>query len=157
MSVGKPTGWQALRGDLIVRPHRIENLHVRVTGPQIEGLPVSVRFRMVRKNDYGLIVFLDARGRAEISSRTLAQMFREAQDEFLMDYIGPRVGFTGRVTATVLDRESIDRALAAYGLYQSMLNYPADYAARLNRARDLVPGSRGRVRVRLMWRDRRPR
>lgn len=132
-------------------------LRVDVDGLDLAGRAVRVRFHMARKNDFNAIVFLDAQGRAEVEGAVLAREFAADRTTSPMDFVSPAGGFTGRVTAAVMTRDEIGRALAAYELYKGGPPFPAGYLERLRSARELPARAGGRVRVRLLRQERRPR
>jgi hypothetical protein len=118
-------------------PTRVQ---VRVTHPSPEGMAVDLRFEMRRKNAFDYIVFLDKQGLAEVSGEELLRAFDEERSAFLMDYVDPRIGFTGHVTGSVLQPQDVENALKAFSMFHGHLAYPEGYEQKL---RDALDRSRG--------------
>lgn len=110
---------------------------IAARGQWSEGMAVNLRIHMKRKNDYNLIVFLDRRGRAEVSRKELLRSVREDGAAFPMDYVGLASAYGGRLTARVLGAGGVDRALQAHSMFKEMCRYPAGYRKALLRARQL--------------------
>jgi hypothetical protein len=111
-----------------------ENISLRAVGPSPDGLAISLYFEMSIKNNFGYLAFLGHDGTATISKKELTDQFDEERNMFLMDYVDPRVAFTGKITAKVLGVEGIVRALEAFTLYRKHVAYPMDYEKNLRMA-----------------------
>ncbi len=116
-----------------------ERITLQVAHPDSAGWAVLLTFRMRRKNDFDYVAFLDANGSAEICAETILRAFDEERNAFIMDYVDPRVGFTGEITAKVMDQEDLQDALKAFQFYRKHLVYPGGYAEKLQYAIEHPP------------------
>jgi hypothetical protein len=105
------------------------------------GLAVLLRFRMVEKNDYSFIVFLDAGGRKEVSQAELLREFERTATFSPMDYVNAQGGFTGVIDAKVMSKEEIEGALGTHEMFKKDWKYPPDYFGDLKRALTVNPAS----------------
>lgn len=108
-------------------------VHVNQRHP-IEGLAVSLRFGMERKNSFSYMVFLDSKGSATVSQEELLGFFDEQRNAFIMDYGDPRLGFTGEISAKVLSTAELHAAADALRMFKGKLRYPAGYEDDLRTA-----------------------
>jgi hypothetical protein len=104
---------------------------VRVTPPCPAGLAVRLRFGMNAKNSYSYLAFLNSQGIAQVSSDELLRTFAEERSIAIMDYVDPRIGFTGKIGAKIFDTNEILGAIHAYEMFKSVLSYPDNYEAQL--------------------------
>jgi DNA integrity scanning protein DisA with diadenylate cyclase activity len=91
---------------------------------------------MVRRNDFHYTVFLGETGTAAISMEELLRWFDEERSAFIMDYVDPRIGFSGKVEARLLSPSDMKRALKAFEQYRRYLPYPDNYEHQLRSAFD---------------------
>ena len=91
------------------------------------------------KNDFSFTAFLGSTGEAVISGAELSKKFAEDSNLFLMDYGNAEVAFTGQITAHLMGREEIHKALEAYEMYSPSMPYPEGYKDRLLRALEVTP------------------
>lgn len=107
----------------------------RAKGPSSpEGLCVCLRFEMRSKNSFSYVVFLDSHGATSASREEILSVFDEERQTFIMDYDDPRVSFTGRITAKVLNSEELKNALEAFQMFRGKLSFPENYEERLKAA-----------------------
>jgi hypothetical protein len=96
------------------------------------GAAVLLCFKMVRKNDYYIVVFLDSEGRAELTQNQMLERFEAIARYAMMDYIGARGGFTGTIEAEVLAKQAIEDAIQAFE--RDSFDYPPGYLENLKSA-----------------------
>ena len=111
-----------------------KRISVRTTHSSPEGLAVILLFKMKSKNDFSYIVFLDSNGIAEVFREDILKHFDEQRNVFIMDYIDPRIGFTGEMSAHILSSSELKGALSAFQMFRDKLWYPSKYEERLNKA-----------------------
>ena len=124
-----------------------EKIIVTVEGECKAGLAVLLRFKMVQKNDYSFIIFLNSEGRVEVTKDELLKEFDRTANFFQMDYANARGGFTGTIETQVLNKEEIEAAIHAYERFEKHLDYPPEYLSNLRKALATNPPSRCAVRV----------
>ena len=100
----------------------------------VEGLVVGLRFEMKAKKCFSLNLFLKSDGSREISGARLLSEFNEERTESPMDYIEPRTGFTGRVTAMVKSPSELQRAVESFEMFNRSMSYPPEYEKNLRAA-----------------------
>ena len=86
---------------------------------------------MREKNAFSYLVFLDSHGDAEISGEELLRAFDEERNIFIMDYIDPRIGYTGKMDCRMLDPNELQRALDAFQMFRGKMSFPANYEEHL--------------------------
>ena len=106
---------------------------VRVNDPR-EGLAVSLRFGMARKNDYFYTALLGPEGLAEVSGEELLRHFDQTFAFFIMDYLNPRGAFTGRVTASVPSTRELRDGIKGFEMYRDYFSFPEGYEKNLKKA-----------------------
>ena len=111
---------------------------VKAKGEKTSGVSVILKFKMLQKNDFDFIVFLDDSGKAEISRDDLLRSFDRDRNLFLMDFCDPRQVFTGQIEAWVATTDEIEGAIKSYELYKKHISYPPDCLEKLNKAANLV-------------------
>jgi hypothetical protein len=89
---------------------------------------------MSRKNPFDFVAFTSDDGTAAIRSDELLRTFDREREFFLMDYIDPRVGFTGKVTGKVLSDDEVRAAIKAVAEYRKCYSYPDGYEEGLRQA-----------------------
>ena len=110
-----------------------QHVSVRVT-PPTGGLAVLIIFEMSRKNDFSYTVFLGPDGTVNVLGIDLLTWFDQEATTFLMDYVDPRVAFTGHVFSRILTTEELAGALKTFQLYSKYMPYPEGYEANLRAA-----------------------
>ena len=116
-------------------PKQLPNkIVVRITGPSPEGLAVCLAFQMRLKNKFNYILFVDGTGKAEVSSETFLAFFDQTRETFIMDYVDPRLGFTGSVSSQVLGPSELKSACDALEMFRGKMWYPESYEENLKRA-----------------------
>lgn len=118
-----------------------EKLIISAHGRYEAGVAVVLRFKMVTKNDYSYLVFLDANGRKEVTQAELLEEFECMAAFSPMDYVNAAGGFTGAIEARVLSKDEIAQAITAYDTFKKHWKYPATYLANLQRALTVNPAS----------------
>ena len=103
-----------------------------------KGVAFKLLFEMNRKNHFSYIGFLDAAAHAEIDRSEYLRWFDAERNYFLMDYIDPRIGFTGMLLVKVMTKDELKAALNAYEMFHSNSWYPDGYAIALQNALSLV-------------------
>ena len=104
------------------------------------GTAVDVCFRMAKGNDFHYVIFVGENGTAAISMEELLRWFDGERSAFIMDYVDPRSGFSGKIEARVLGPSDVDRALIAFEAYRKYLPYPEGYEHHLRSARGKSQG-----------------
>lgn len=107
---------------------------VRVEHQSVDGLAVSLCFEMKEKNNFTYTVFLGPSGSVEISGGELLRTFNEDRSMFITDYVDPRVGFTGRITARVLNTSELHSAIKAFEVFRGKCSFPVGYLENLRAA-----------------------
>ena len=110
----------------------------------IKGLFATLKFATARKNPFNM-VFGPSGDTGEIEA-TRDQILKEAQKSrnlFLMDYGDLETEFTGQLTVTPMNRQSVEGALKAYRLFTGNYEYPANYEEMLHRAHAILTGLAG--------------
>ena len=122
-------------------PERIA-IRVLADGRPVAGVFASVTIRTTRKNDFGLGFGPTNEDGGLVISRE--DLLREAEKErrlFIMDYGHPEDDFTGEIVVRALNREALQRAIAAYDAYHQVTPYPARYAEQIQEARTALEES----------------
>jgi len=115
-----------------------ERIYIRILadGRPVAGMFALVTIRTTRKNEFGLgFGPTDENGGLVISREDL---LREAEKErrlFITDYGHPEDDFTGEIVVRALNRDALQRAIAAYDAFQKVTPYPARYAEQIQEAR----------------------
>jgi hypothetical protein len=107
---------------------------VRAMDGPADGLAVRLRFDMKAKNSFSYVLFLGFGGIGYINGEDLLRCFYDQIADSPMDYVDPRAGFTGEVTACVMTDLELEAALKAYKLYRPYVAFPAGYEEYLNAA-----------------------
>jgi hypothetical protein len=102
--------------------------------PAREGLAINLCFEASKKNNFHYTLFVDRDGCAEVSGAELLRTFDEDRSMFIMDYEDPRLTFTGRVTANVLNTSELHRSLGAFEIYRGKCEFPEGYEDKLRLA-----------------------
>lgn len=114
-------------------PERIL-INVTADGKPQEGIPVRLSFIMARKNHHGFIFGpSDASGLIQVDGDMIRREARREMEIFLMDYADIDAYWTGVLRATPVNRESLERALAAYRRFRHC-GFPPGYEEMLLRA-----------------------
>ena len=109
---------------------------VSTTGRPAEGVAIHLRFEMSHKNSFNYMAFLDRHGKVEISGEELLKAFDEERNTFIMDYVDPRIGFTGKIALQVFGIPELQSALEAFKMFNGKLSFPEHYEHRLKAAID---------------------
>jgi len=112
-----------------------ERVTVEVRGQTVlVGAAVNLCFMMAAKNHFNYFVFLDDNGTGEVRKRDYLAAFDEDRNAFMMDYVDPRLAFTGVIEATVLQKSDLEAAIRAYDLFRGAFAYPEGHRVRLESA-----------------------
>ncbi|MBK8268323.1 MAG: hypothetical protein IPK83_08485 [Planctomycetes bacterium] len=99
-------------------------------------MAVLLTLGMNVKNNYSVVLFLNAMGVASISKEDLLSQFGEQYKLAMMDYVDPLQNFGGLITARVMDTLELRRSVEAFEQFHRFYPYPPDYESKLRVAID---------------------
>jgi len=107
---------------------------VRADGSSANGLAVLLSFKMKAKNRFSYVAFFGYGGVVCVNGADLLRQFCEEASDSPMDYIDPRTGFTGDITASVMTNDELRSALNSYKVYHPYVAFPVGYEENLKSA-----------------------
>lgn len=109
---------------------------ILVGGAPASGLAVYTSIKTMRKNAFGCIWGpSDVNGQIVIDGADLLRQAEVERHAFIMDYGHPEGDGAGRIEVSVIDIDDLDRALKAYEIFSTGLEYAAGYHAMILEAR----------------------
>jgi len=113
----------------------ILNCRAYLNGSPVSGLMLQVNIGMSRKNSYSFIFGpTDSKGYAALERSRILKEAKAQLEVSLMDFDPIEEGFNGEIKVIAMSKNDIRRALNAFQLYDSVIEYSKYYKQNLEKA-----------------------